>query len=485
MDRRHFLAGIMSTSALPACADAPATSMRAATRPDDLLARSAPDAERLIAAARLGGDISTVVADAHTGEVLESVNPIRLLPPASVAKAVTALYALETLGPDHRFETTLVATGPIREGRLDGDLVLVGGGDPGMDTDGLHDLVEQAKAAGLRAVGGRLLIWDGALPLIERIDPTQPEHVGYNPSISGLNVNFNRVHFAWRRAGTGYETSMEARTERFRPEVSTSRIAVENRTLPVYTYRDGGDVDLWTVARAQLGGSGSRWLPVRNPAQYAGEVLSKLLAYEEVEAPAPERVLRRPQGGAVIARTQSAPLDRIVRSMLRYSTNITAEVLGLASSVRRGLNTGTLDASGAMMTRWLEERAGLGRADFDDHSGLNGTTRVSGLGLVRVLTAAGAEARVRPLMRELTIEADRNIPVQAKTGTLNFASCLAGYFNARSGRPLAFATLTADVERRAGLSVAQRDRPEGGREWARRSRSLQFDLIERWWTVHA
>ena len=484
MHRRSFLSGLMATSALPACANPPETSARPVFKPEDALARSAPAAERLVADANLGGDVTALVADARTGEVLEGINPIRQLPPASVAKAVTALYALETLGAGHRFVTRLVATGPIEGGRLNGDLVLVGGGDPALDTDGLHDLAAQAKAAGLRAVGGRVLIYDGALPYIERIDRAQPDHVGYNPAVSGVNVNFNRVHFAWQRGGSGYRTTMDGRTERFRPEVRTSRMTVANRSLPVYTYARSGEVDDWTVASGQLGGSGSRWLPVRNPALYAGDILGTMLRANGIEAPRAERTRTAPQG-RTIATGESATLDRVARSMLRFSTNITAEVLGLTASVRRGLNGGTLDASGAMMTRWLEERAGVGRADFDDHSGLNGTTRVSAMGLARALTAPRAETTLRPLMKELLIEGARgNIPVQAKTGTLNFVSGLAGYFNAASGRPLAFAVVAGDLRRRAGLSVGERERPEGGRAWGRRARSLQFDLIERWAAVH-
>ena len=136
------------------------------------------------------------------------------------------------------------------------------------------------------------------------------------------------------------------------------------------------------------------------------------------------------------------------------------------------------------MSRWVEQRTGARRPDFDDHSGLNGTSRISASDMVRVLTANGAQARLRPLLKELTLEGPPRQPVQAKTGTLNFVSGLAGYFDAHSGRSLAFATFAADVDRRNGLSVAQRERPEGGRAWSRRARSLQFDLIERWALVH-
>ena len=98
--------------------------------------------------------VAVAVADAATGEILESSNPALVLPPASVTKAVTAVYALETLGGAHRFTTRIVATGPVVDGKVQGDLVLEGGGDPGLDTDALGDMARQLKAAGVSGVTG-------------------------------------------------------------------------------------------------------------------------------------------------------------------------------------------------------------------------------------------------------------------------------------------------------------------------------------------
>ncbi|MEM7643455.1 MAG: D-alanyl-D-alanine carboxypeptidase/D-alanyl-D-alanine-endopeptidase [Pseudomonadota bacterium] len=485
MKRRLFLSGVAATAALPACAGAPETSARPVVRPEDIVTRAASAASRQrVAAAQLGGHVGFLVADARTGEPLESLNPLRPQPPASVAKAITALYALETLGPGHRFETRLVATGPIDGGRLNGDLVLVGGGDPALDSDGLHSLASQAREAGITEVTGSLLVYDGALPRIERIDRSQPDHVGYNPAVSGLNLNFNRVHFQWRRSGSSYSTTLDGRTERFRPDVTTSTIRIADRSVPVYTYERTGDLDSWTVARRQLGDSGARWLPVRNPALYGGDVLRTMLRANGIVASAPRRIRTMPQG-RVVARDQGATLDRVSRSMLRWSTNLTAEALGLSSTVARGIKPGSLDESGDLMSRWLAARADARRTDFDDHSGLNGTTRISASDMVKALTAPRVEAQLRPVLRELSVGDGSPIRVYAKTGTLNFVSGLAGYFPSRSGRMLAFATFCADVDRRDGLSVGQRERPEGGRSWSRRARSLQFDLIERWAAAYA
>ena len=482
--RRTFLTAMAATAALPACASPPPTSARPDLRPGDLLARSAPDADRLIAEAGLGGQVGFVVADARTGEPLETANPLRALPPASVMKVPTALYALDALGAGHRFTTRLVATGPITGGRLAGDLVLVGGGDPSLDTDGVFALARQAAAAGLRAVEGRLLVHPGPIAPIARIDRSQPEHVGYNPAVAGLNLNFNRVHFAWARSGGGYSTTMDARTDRFRPAVSSSVMRVADRSLPVYTYEDRGGIDAWTVARAQLGGSGSRWLPVRNPLIYAGDVLRTMLREAGVTAPAARATGGAVPRGTVIASESGAPLDRVASAMLRFSNNLTAEVLGLSGSAARGASTRTLGASADAMAAWIGAVSGARRPDFDDHSGLNGTSRVSAADMTRALTAPGAMGRLRPLLKELRVYEDKSLPVQAKTGTLNFVSGLAGYFDA-GGRPLAFSIFCADTARRAGLSVGERERPQGGQAWGRRARNLQFKLIERWGRVHA
>ena len=179
----------------------------------------------LIEAAGLGGVVGYAGADARTGQVLEGLAEREALPPASTAKAITSLFALERLGPGHRFVTRVLVTGPLRGGRVEGDLILSGSGDPELDTDRLGDLVARLAASGLRGVTGRFLIHDGALPAIDQIAGDQPDHVGYNPAISGLNLNYNRVHFEWKPAGQGWQLAMDARGTRFVPPVAGVKVA--------------------------------------------------------------------------------------------------------------------------------------------------------------------------------------------------------------------------------------------------------------------
>ena len=73
---------------------------------------------------------------------------------------MTAQYVLDALGPTHSFETRIVGSAPMIGGRIriDGDLILVGGSDPMLDTDDLAAMAASLVARGLREVTGRLLV---------------------------------------------------------------------------------------------------------------------------------------------------------------------------------------------------------------------------------------------------------------------------------------------------------------------------------------
>lgn len=485
---------MLSGAAGAALANAPTRSPLPPIRPGRAAAAvprlAVPAAETLVAEARLSGQTAFVVADARTGAVLESREAADALPPASVIKAATALYALDALGPQFRFRTRLVATGPVQNGRLQGDLVLMGGGDPTLTTDALGALAAALRDLGLREISGRFLVNGSALPAVATIDPDQPDHVGYSPAVSGLALNFNRVHFEWRRAGAGYEVAMDARDSRFQPRVASAEMRVVARDLPVYTYSGGNGVDRWTVAAGALGNGGSRWLPVRNPEAYAGDVLRTLARSYGIVLPAAQKA----QGGVtgdVLAEHRSDTLNEIVAAMLRFSTNITAEMVGLAATQARGGTPRGLAASASAMADWMRARYGATGADLRDHSGLSGASRLPAQALARFFAAAHADGRLPGLLRDYPMRDARGTPVPdhpvkvaAKTGTLNFVSGLGGYVTPPGGAPLAFAILSADLRVRSAITGDARERPPGGREWTARARNLQQALIERWAAEH-
>ncbi|KMW59037.1 D-alanyl-D-alanine carboxypeptidase [Candidatus Rhodobacter oscarellae] len=445
----------------------------------------------MILKAKLSGKVGYVVADARTGAVLEERNQGLALPPASVTKAVTALYALDRLGPGFRFRTRLVADGTVSNGRLRGNLILVGGGDPTLDTDALGDMARQLKAAGVREVTGKFLVYGGVLPTIPSIDPGQPVHVSYNPAVSGLNLNYNRVHFEWKRQSGNYALKLDARARRYSPQVAIAKMRVVDRSLPVYTYASKSRHDEWTVARGALGNAGSRWLPVRKPGLYAAEVFQNLARAHGVSVPR-AKVMTRPPLGTTLVEHKSAPLRDILRAMMKFSTNLTAEVVGVMASNIKGGSVKTLKSSANKMTAWARKSLGMRTAKFVDHSGLGGASRVSATDMVTALRMAAKSNNIRGIFKDIPMRNDKGdivenhpVKVRAKTGTLNFVSALAGYASAADGRELVFAIFTADVQRRNQIKRSDGDVPEGTRAWRARSRRLQIQLLDRWGRTYA
>ena len=494
--RRFFLTATVSASVgHVAFANAPLSSVRPVARgassavaPAAVARPSSPDA--LITAAKLGGAVSFAVADLRSGKILETNNKAMGLPPASTAKAITALYALETLGPKHRFSTQIATNGSIANGVISGDLYLIGGGDPTLDTNALFDMAAKLKALGIREVRGQFYYVDNALPNLKEIDPSQPDHVSYNPAVSGLNLNFNRVHFEWRRSGNSYSVTMDARSNKHRPNVYISKMQIAARNLPVYTYKDAGAFDQWSVASGALGKGGARWLPVRKPGLYAADVFQTFARAQGIVLKNPKRSTRVPKARALVTHT-SAPLPTILRDMLKYSTNMTAEAVGLTASLKRGARPNSLKASANEMSRWANKALSMGNASFADHSGLSDASKVSAQGMLNAMLIARRRAGFAELlkpfaMRDAKRKVIKNHPIKvnAKTGTLNFVSALSGYMVAADGKQLAFAMICADTNRRRALKDSEKEAPSGGRDWNRRAKALQQKLIERWGAVY-
>jgi D-alanyl-D-alanine carboxypeptidase/D-alanyl-D-alanine-endopeptidase (penicillin-binding protein 4) len=472
--RRAVLAALL---AQPLAAAAPVPP----PRPGD--PGAADEATRLVVERLPSGRAGFVVVDLDSGEMLEGLVPDAPFAPASVAKIPTALYALERLGPASRFATTVLATGPVVDGVVHGDLVLRGGGDPDLDSAGLATLAELA-AARARALTGRFLVDPGPLPITPAIDGDQPVDAAYNPAVAGLNLNYNRVRFSWRRKGDAVETALEAHAVGASPVTQAIEAVLEGADCgcPVFSHDPDARPERWRVRADALRGEGSVWLPVRAPAAYAGDVFRTVAAEAGLALPEPV-VGRAPDGSAPLAMLESRPVSEIVSDMLLYSNNLTAETLGLAATAKGGRPADTLAASAAEMARW----AGFAPDDPEfrlaNHSGLSANSAVSPRRMAAILRRA-AEGPLPDLLEPRRIddrgaEAPQGAAVVGKTGTLDFVRGLAGYADAPSGRRLVFAWFANDLERREATRGMGR-RPPGSIGWRNRAQALERALLRSW-----
>lgn len=142
----------------------------------DALARLIADAGLPLDA--LGLHVQAIGRDAPP---LVSLNPDRLFLLASTAKIVTTLAALDVLGPAYRWTTRAELLGPLVDGRLNGDLLIIGGGNPSLGSDELRQWFGQMRTRGLQEVSGDIVLDRRAFQVSEREHGSAPLPSADNP----------------------------------------------------------------------------------------------------------------------------------------------------------------------------------------------------------------------------------------------------------------------------------------------------------------
>lgn len=444
----------------------------------------------------LTGSSGWILIDLASGKTIDSGNADKAFVPASVAKLPTAAFALDALGASYRFETRIRTSGNVSGGRLRGDLFLEGGGDPELDTRALASIARALKEKGIRNVDGRFLADGTALPQVPEIEPAQAVDAAYNPAVSGLNLNFNRVHVKWDARKGRNKLTVVAESEGMTAPVDRIRVSLTNgKGLPLFSLRLAGGRENWSMASRAYRGRAARWLPVKGPEAYAAEVFRTICASAGIKLPKPA-LGSVPDKARILALYKSRPLDQILKAMLKYSTNVTAEVAGAAATRSIGLAADNLAASADVMNAWAAGVAGFQIGDpgfrFVNHSGLTLRSRVSPRRMAELLLALARRSEIAgkrhptipgPIAAYLkphnvsakNVKLDyRNLTVVAKTGTMSYVRGLAGYIVTPRGRKLAFAIFSNDLTTRG--NGAQRV----NRRWMNRAKAFERALIRSW-----
>ncbi|MEO1063863.1 MAG: D-alanyl-D-alanine carboxypeptidase/D-alanyl-D-alanine-endopeptidase [Actinomycetota bacterium] len=330
--------------------------------------------------------------------------------PASTLKLLTAVAVLEELGPDARLTTTVVSEVAPVDGVVEGDVWLVGGGDPLLYT------TDYANAFG-RQPQAR----------------TTVEDLGAAVAASGVTSITGAV--------IGDETRFD--TVRYLPSWPP-RYIDQNNTGPLsaLSVNDGFAQFDGPVVHAD------------DPAALGATIVAGLLADAGVTVGGGVGSGVAPDDPFVIAALESLPMSEIVAQMLRESDNSTAELLLKELGLRIG-GAGTWEAGTVAVTELLTAQ-GLPTAGLvvNDGSGLDRGNRATCELLREVVDRAGRDSILASglaVAGETGTLANRfaDHPAAgrliAKTGFLNEVNGLAGFVDGRSGTTIGFALVTNGV----------------------------------------
>lgn len=388
--------------------------------------------------------------------------------PASTIKLLTTLAALEELGPAWKWETGVYVTGPVRDGRLDGDLVLVGGGDPFLVVEQVWRLLAAVRARGLREVAGRLVIDNTRFSVGGEPPPGEFDNKpyrAYNAPPDALLVNFNAIDVIVEaregkvRAWT--EPPVAGLPVRSRLTLSAggcARRALHLEVSGALSARSPLDAPLptLTVAGRFPRGCERAAFPrsVLPPVRFANGVVRALWTGMGGRIEGGLAVAPVPEGATPWHRHRSPPLASMVRGINKFSNNVMARNLLLTLGAERFGTPGTTEKGRRAVRGWLERRGiDLPHLRLVNGAGLSRDTRITARGLGRVLLA-GDRSRFRPefaaslplasldgTMRTRLPHHPEANRARAKTGLLDGVRGMAGYVRTPRGRTLAVAAL--------------------------------------------
>jgi len=473
MPRPVLLALLALALALPAPRDvgAQAKPTAKAPAPAPLRARQPVDADALrsdlrslITTATRSGTWGVMVVSLTQGDTLFGMNADDALLPASTMKLYTSAIALERFGPAHQFRTEILRDGTLlSDGTIDGDLILVGAGDPSLApqyatwNDGVRPMDAIAGLvveAGIRRVRGDVVGDASAFDDSRVPDGWRKRNLqaGYSARVSALSVNGNLAHVAVRPTPTGAEVSFAQALSGLELRSSVT-IRPNSRGASIRVWQDT-IADLFRVSGwiGSLSRSRTYQVVVEQPEHFAAAAFRAALEARGVVVEGRVRSGAAPASSQRVTAWASPPLAQLVATMNGESNNHFAELI-FKNTARSTGNIGSAEIANESLRTFLSDRVGVSPdAVFAaDGSGLSTLDRVTPRSMVALLgytamapwgavlqaslPVAGATETLRTRMRNTAAQGN----LRGKTGTTNEVTSLGGYVTAKNGEELAFA----------------------------------------------
>jgi D-alanyl-D-alanine carboxypeptidase/D-alanyl-D-alanine-endopeptidase (penicillin-binding protein 4) len=442
------------------------------------------------------GHWGVLVVDAATGETLYAHNAEKYFTPASNTKLYTTIPALALLGPDFRWRTTLESRGALDAlGRLRGDVVLVGRGDPNLsnrkfpydtkaERDGppekaLAELADQLVARGIKQIEGDIVADDSYFPAERYASGWAIDDMtfGYGAPVSALTVNDNTLTIEVRpadREGSSAWFGVEPWAE-FYEFVNEVRTIASGAKTEISVDREPGSRRVVLTGSIPVGAEPRRIsLAVEEPAEFDAALLKRLLEFRGVRIygharAQHERAVVSSETSAVLAEHLSGPLIDDVRLVNKISQNLHAELLLRAIGREKGAAGST--AAALKVVQEFFKSIGITEGDVAtyDGSGLSRRNLITPRATVTLLSWAAKQPWAEPFIATLPISAQdgtlaermKGTPaagrIHAKTGSLGNVNALSGFADTLAGTRVVFSMFGNAHNLRGAESTAVHD----------------------------
>jgi serine-type D-Ala-D-Ala carboxypeptidase/endopeptidase (penicillin-binding protein 4) len=427
------------------------------------------------------GEWGLLIVDAETGETLYEQNAAKYFVPASNMKLFSTALALDKLGPEFRFHTTLESTGVLSpQGELSADLVLVGRGDPNLSNrkfpfnlkeefDGppervLAEFADAVVAKGVKKMSGDVIGDDSYFPRERYPNGWEIDDMvwEYGAAISALVVNDNAATVTLTpgpAAGDVVEAVVTPRTQDFIVDNQVTTSAANVKADLTLTREPGAHLVVVRGTLPEKSAPRKLVLAIEEPALHAATLLKALLEQRGVEIGGGVRarhdaIMAEGVTPTVLAEHVSIPLGDSVKLVNKISQNLHTEVL-LRTAMRQAGTWNSFDDV-AKFAADFYAKAGIAAQDMmqTDGSGLSRHDMVSPRAMLTLLRYAQTRPWFESFLASLPVagvdgtleERMKNTPaagrVHAKTGSVEHVRTMSGFADTAGGRRLAFSFMS-------------------------------------------
>ncbi len=418
------------------------------------------------------GILGFYVADAASGQRVYDWNGGIGLAPASTQKVFTSTAALALLGPQFRYATLLAGDSDISGDVLQGNLVIVGSGDPSFGSWRysntkreyvLQRIGQVLQQRGIHKISGGILIIDTAFSYQPLPGGWIWDDIGnyYGAGSWALNWNENQYDLQLKPGRQeGEETQVLATNPALQGVALNNRIRTGRSNsgdhgyiyLPPYS-RDGFTEG--TVPAGQSSFTISGALP--DPAFQFGGELQQYLQSKGVElggtVQSAYNLLRAkkavPHYSYVLDTLFSPALDSMVYWFLQKSINLYGEALAKTLAVHAGKTGATETGTDLLREFWAQHGIEKPALHIQDGSGLSPQNRVTAQALVTALQFARKQPWFNSFYTALPVYNN----MKMKSGTIGGAKSFAGYHTAGDGKTYVFAIICNNFDGAASAVV--------------------------------
>lgn len=397
--------------------------------------------------------LSIYVENLESGESTLAWNEEQPRNPASVAKLLTTLVALDTLGPSYRWRTEVYLQGDVVDGKLDGNLLLKGYGDPFLVTERVWQMLRQIRQSGIKHIGGDLLLDDSYFS-VDASDPAEFDGEplrAYNVQPNALLTNFKVVRYVFEPdpASKAVRVTLDPALDNLQVINKLSQVAGqcygyqrgititpnENKDRFVLSGRFPDGCKSYAMDRTVLGHNEFTYGLFKSIWQESGGSISGGWKNQVV-----------PHDSTPYLTFESDPLSDVITMINKHSNNVMARQLlyTLAAEVLGA--PGTEQGGRDVVQQWLDaQNLNSPALQLDNGAGLSRDARMTARQIAQLLRFAYRSPFMPEYMSSLSISGldgtlarrFRNGPLTGKahikTGSLDHVSAIAGYLQSKSG----------------------------------------------------